>query len=78
MFIIFISIIILSYVLMHGVEIASFGTRVAGRVSNRVALGTTLQLTIYTTSRFLLIPFLPSLLLDWNKYKVFIRLFDFK
>ena len=46
---------------MHGVEIASFGTRVAGRVSNRVALGTTLQLTIYTTSRFLLIPFLPTL-----------------
>ncbi len=46
---------------MHAIEIASFATRVAGRTSNRVALGTTLQQTIYTTSRFLLIPFLPML-----------------
>ena len=52
---------IFSYGLMHAIEIASFGTRVAGRVSDRVALGTTLQQTIYTTSRFLLIPFLPTL-----------------
>jgi len=53
--------IVLSYVLMHSIEIASFATRVAGRVTNRVALGTTLQQTIYTTSRFLLIPMLPAL-----------------
>ena len=46
---------------MHSIEIASFATRVAGRVTNRVALGTTLQQTIYTTSRFLLIPMLPAL-----------------
>jgi hypothetical protein len=54
-------ITIVSFGLMHAIEITSFGTRVAGRVSNRVALGTTLQQTIYTTSRFLLIPFLPTL-----------------
>jgi hypothetical protein len=53
--------IVFSYFLMHAIEIASFATRVAGRVSSRVALGTTLQQTIYTTSRFLLIPMLPAL-----------------
>jgi hypothetical protein len=46
---------------MHTIEIASFGSRVAGRITNRVALGTTLAQTIYTTSRFLLIIFLPIL-----------------
>jgi hypothetical protein len=46
---------------MHFVEMASFGSRVAGRVINRVALGTTLQLSIVTLSRFFLIPFLPVL-----------------
>ena len=42
---------------MHAIEIASFGTRVAGRITNRTALGTTLAQTIYTTSRFLLVLF---------------------
>lgn len=46
---------------MHFIEMASFGSRVAGRVINRVALGTTLQLSIVTLSRFFLIPFLPVL-----------------
>jgi hypothetical protein len=54
-------IVIFSFVLMHVIEMISFGSRVAGRVTRRVALGTTLQQTIYTTSRFLLIPFLPTL-----------------
>ena len=54
-------IVITTYVLMQAIEIASFGTRVAGRITNRTALGTTLAQTIYTTSRFLLIFFLPSL-----------------
>ena len=49
------------YFAMQSVELASFGSRVAGRVARRVALGTTLQQTIYTTSRFCLIPFLPTL-----------------
>jgi len=57
----FIIIIITSYVLFQAIEIASFGARVAGRITNRSALGTTLAQTIYTGSRFLLILFLPSL-----------------
>jgi len=57
----FIIIVIISYVLFQAIEIASFGTRVAGRITNRTALGTTLAQTIYTASRFLLILFLPSL-----------------
>ena len=54
-------IVITSYVLMHAIEISSFGARVAGRITNRTALGTTLAQTIYTMSRFLLMIFLPSL-----------------
>ena len=57
----FIIIVITTYVIFQAIEIASFGTRVAGRITNRVALGTTLAQTIYTTSRFLLILFLPCL-----------------
>jgi hypothetical protein len=52
---------IFSFFIMHFIEMASFGSRVAGRVSNRAALGTTLQLSIVTISRFFLIPFLPVL-----------------
>ena len=58
---ILIIIAITSYVLMHTIETASFGARVAGRITNRTALGTTLAQTLYTASRFLLITFLPSL-----------------
>jgi hypothetical protein len=54
-------IVITTYVLFQALEISSFGARVAGRVSDRRALGTTLAQTIYTASRFLLIFFLPSL-----------------
>ena len=52
-------IVIVSYVLLHTLEIASFGARVTGRLTNRAALGTTLSQTIHTLSRFLLIIFLP-------------------
>jgi len=54
-------IVITTYVLMHTIEIASFGTRVAGRITNRVALGTTLSQTVYTIADFFLILFLPTL-----------------
>lgn len=54
-------IVIASFSLMHAFEISSFGSRVAGKVVGSVALGTTLQQTVYTTSRFLLVPFLPIL-----------------
>jgi hypothetical protein len=53
--------VIISFVLIQTIEIASFGSRVAGRMANRVALGTTLFQTIYTASRVILIFFLPSL-----------------
>ena len=36
---------------MHAIEIASFGARVAGRITDRAALGTTLAQTIYTLSQ---------------------------
>jgi len=54
-------IIIVCYVLCHTLEIASFGSRVAGRLTNRTALGTTLSQTVYTTADFFLILFLPAL-----------------
>jgi hypothetical protein len=52
-------IIVACFVLMHFIEMVSFGSRVAGRVTDRVALGTTLQVSINTLSRFFLVPFLP-------------------
>ena len=54
-------IVIASYALCHTIEIGAFGTRVAGRITNRTALGTTLYQTVRTTSDFLLIIFLPAL-----------------
>jgi len=54
-------IVVFSFFIMHFIEMAAFGSRVAGRVANRVALGTTLQLSIVTISRFFLIPLLPAL-----------------
>jgi len=59
--ILLILIVIVSYVLLHAIEIASFGSRVAGRITRRRALGTTLAQTIYTASRFLLAILLPAL-----------------
>jgi hypothetical protein len=59
MILFFIFIVISSYFLMQLIEMASFGSRVAGKMSNSLALGTTMQLSVYTASRFLLVPFLP-------------------
>ena len=61
MFLFFLVVVILSYFLMQLIEMASLGSRVAGKMSNSLALGTTLQLSVYTASRFLLVPFLPLL-----------------
>ena len=58
---ILIIIVITTFVFMHAIEIAAFGARIAGRMTKRVALGTTLTQTISTASRFLLIMFLPAL-----------------
>lgn len=46
---------------MQSVELASFGSRLAGRISSNLALGTTLHNTMYVGSRFFLVPFLPVL-----------------
>ena len=54
-------VVIVSYVLLQSFEMASFGTRVAGRMTNRVALGTTLSQTINTLSRCLIIFFTMNL-----------------
>ena len=59
MILFFLFIVITSYFLMQLIEMASLGSRVAGKISNSLALGTTLQLSVYTASRFLLVPFLP-------------------
>ena len=55
------TIVILSFALFQAFEIFSVGSRVAGRLTNRTALGTTLSQTLHTLSRFLLILFLPTL-----------------
>ena len=52
---------ILCYFVMQSIELVSFGSRVAGRVSKNLALGTTLHQSIYVGSRFFLVPFLPIL-----------------
>lgn len=54
-------IVISCYFGMHFVDMVSFGSRVAGRVIRRAGLGTTLQLSIMTLSKFALVPFLPVL-----------------
>lgn len=46
---------------MQFIETASFGSRVAGKLTNNLSLGTTLQYSIFTASRFLLPPLLISL-----------------
>ena len=47
------------YILMQFIETASFASRVAGKLTKRLALGTTLQTSVFTMSRL----FLPPLLL---------------
>ena len=55
------TVVIFSYTVWHALEIASFGTRVAGRLTNRTALGTSLSQTVYTAADFFVIFFLPAL-----------------
>ena len=53
---------------MQFIETMSFGSRLAGKLSNRLSLGTTLQHSIYITSRLFLVPLLLaiSLLIESN------------
>jgi hypothetical protein len=46
---------------MQFIETVSFGSRVAGKLVNRLSLGTTIQHSIYTVSRLFLPPLLLSL-----------------
>jgi hypothetical protein len=55
----FILIALFCYILMQVIESASFASRLAGKLSNRLSLGTTLQNSIFVASRL----FLPPLLL---------------
>ena len=54
-------VVIFFYFSMQSVELASFASRVAGRISTNLALGTTIHNTMYIGSRFFLVPFLPVL-----------------
>jgi len=57
----FFLIALFCYVLMQFIENVSFGSRVAGKLANRLSLGTTLQHSIFTVSRLFLPPLLLSL-----------------
>jgi hypothetical protein len=57
----FFLIALICYVLMQSIESISFGSRVAGKLVNRLSLGTTLQHSIFTMSRLFLPPLLLSL-----------------
>ena len=58
---IFFLIALFCYVLMQLIETISFGSRIAGKLVNRLSLGTTLQHSIYIISRAFLPPLLFSL-----------------
>lgn len=58
---IFFLIALFCYILMQLIETISFGSRVAGKLANRLSLGTTLQHSIWTVSRLFLPPLLLSL-----------------
>ena len=57
----FFTIALLCYTTMQFIETVSFGSRVAGKLVNRLSLGTTLQYSIFVTSRLFLPPLLLSL-----------------
>ena len=57
----FFIIALLCYAAMQFIETVSFGSRVAGKLVNRLSLGTTLQYSIFVTSRLFLPPLLLSL-----------------
>ena len=53
--------VIVCYALWHAISIASLGTRVAGRLTKRKALGTSLSHTVCITADFFVILLLPTL-----------------
>jgi len=57
----FFLIALICYTTMQFIETVSFGSRVAGKLTNRLSLGTTLQHSIFVTSRLFLPPLLLSL-----------------
>ena len=52
---------VMSFICLQTIETISFGSRVAGKVVSRRALGTTLQQSIFTGSRLFLVLLLPAL-----------------
>ena len=72
--------IIFFYFVMQSIELASFASRLAGRISSNLALGTTVHNTMYVGSRFFLVPFLPILAylvetgLDLNNYLIIVTI----
>jgi hypothetical protein len=54
-------LVVVSFSLLQIIEVFSFSSRVAGKYTENMALGYTLQQTFFTASRFLLILFLPSI-----------------
>ena len=59
------------YVLMQSIETISFSSRIAGKLTGRLALGTTIQTSVYTMNRV----FLPPLLLAYmGSFLVFLGL----
>jgi hypothetical protein len=57
----FFLIALFCYTFMQFIETVSFGSRLAGKLTNRLSLGTTLQHSIFVTSRLFLPPLLLSL-----------------
>ena len=57
----FFLIVLFCYIFMQFIETVSFGSRLAGKLVNRLSLGTTLQHSIYIASRLFLPPLLLSL-----------------
>lgn len=54
-------LVLFFYTVMQFVETVSFGSRLAGKLVNRLSLGTTLQHSIYVSSRLFLPPLLIAL-----------------
>ena len=54
-------IVTVCYVLMQFIETVSFSSRIAGKLTKSLALGTTLQLSIFTMSRLFLPPLLVAM-----------------
>ena len=54
-------LVLFFYTVMQFVETVSFGSRLAGKLVNRLSLGTTLQNSIYVSSRLFLPPLLIAL-----------------